>query len=187
MQTEVVEYRELETQNEPQRVGQFFSLPVLASEMLPEIPKEWIDRLFVRLWAWYGKAIEEKWGSNTELAKSVWQQDLSGLTLAQLKAGMDRCRDTCKFPPHLPEFRALCLDSGEKVDAEKHWQICMTGRYECRAHYWSVQEFGYAEFQATPWAKARFRFPSILRENMIAERAGRLPDMPAHVMESLVA
>lgn len=187
METGVVGYRENPNLNESQRVGQFFSLPALQSEILPEIPREWIDRLFVRLWAWYGKAIEEKWGSNTELAKTVWQQDLAGLTMAQLKAGMERCRDTCRFPPHLPEFRALCLDAEPKIDAEQHWKQCMVGRYLCRAHYWAVQEFGYPEFHATPWEKARWRFPTILRDNMIAEREGRLPEMPAHVRERLAA
>lgn len=190
MDTEMVEYEEVRergTPNEPQHVGQFFSLPVPSSATLATIPKEWIDRLFLRLWAWYGKLIEDKWGSSTELAKSVWQEDLTGLTLEQLKAGMERCRDTCKFPPTLPEFRALCLNSGAKVDAEDHWKICMTGRYESRAQYWAVQRFGYSEFHATPWVKARFRFPSILRDCMIAERERSLPAMPEHVIERLLS
>lgn len=187
METDVVEYREGQNRNGSRHVGQFFSLPALPNETLPEIPKEWIDRLFVRLWAWYGKAIEDKWGSNTELAKAVWQQDLAGLTMPQLKAGMERCRDTCRFPPHLPEFRALCLGAEPKIDAEQHWRQCIAGSYSCLAHYWAVQDFGYAEFHATPWEKARFRFPAILRDNMIAEREGRLPAMPAHVQERLAA
>ena len=185
METGLVEYAEVERTNEPHHVGQFFSLPALPSETLREIPKEWIDRLFVRLWAWYGKAIEDKWGSNTELAKSVWQEDLTGLTMQQLKNGMELCRDTCKFPPNLPEFRALCLNSGEKVDSEKHWRLCVKGRYQCLAHYWAVQRYGYHELVESTWEKARFRFPKILLETMIEERDGKLPNFPEHVEERL--
>ena len=171
---------EQETQKDRQHAEQYFSLPALPNEILVEIPKEWIDRLFVRLWAWYGKMIEEKWGADTELAKSVWQQDLAGLTMQQLKLGMERCRDNCKFPPNLPEFRALCLGS-TKIDAEQHWKICVSGRYECLAHYWAVQHFGYSEFHSTPWSKAKYKFPSLLRDLMIEERAGKLRPMPDHV------
>lgn len=184
MQTEMVEYTE-PNQTEPQLAGQYFSLPALRSETLAEIPREWIDRLFVRLWAWYGKMIEDKWGADTELAKSVWQQDLAGLSMVQLKGGMERCRDGCKFPPNLPEFRALCLGAGEKIDAEEHWKICVSGQYKSLAHYWTVQDYGYSELQAHPWSRARFRFPTILRENMIAQQEGKLPDMPAHVLARL--
>lgn len=182
---DMVPYEPNETPNEPQPVGQFFSLPALPSETLREIPKEWIDRLFVRLWAWYGKAIEDKWGADTELAKSVWQQDLAGLSMAQLKAGMEKCRDSCKFPPNLPEFRALCLNAGPMVDAADVWNRCYRGRYKNAAEYWTVQEIGYREFQDTPWHKARFLFPSILRKNMILERDGALSPMPIYVREKL--
>jgi hypothetical protein len=185
METGITAYETPETTSEAQPVGQFFSLPPLPSETLREIPKEWIDRLFVRLWAWYGKAIEDKWGADTELAKSVWQQDLAGLSMAQLKAGMEKCRDSCKFPPNLPEFRALCLNAGMMIDAEREWRLCLQGRYPSAAHYWTVQELGYREFHETPWHKARFNFPSILRNNMILERSGDLEPMPMHVRERL--
>lgn len=183
MDTAIAVY-EPETQNDPQPVGQYFSLPAPKSETLPEIPKELIDRLFVRLWAWYGKLIEDKWGADTELAKSVWREDLAGLTMKQLKGGMERCRDECKFPPTLPEFRALCLGAG-RINAEEHWKICVAGRYKSRAHYWAVQRYGYSDLHNHKWDHARFRFPAILRDCMIDERAGELPEIPEHVMERL--
>ncbi len=186
METDLTVYEPTdETQSGQPPVGQFFSLPTPKSETLRTIPKGLIDRLFIRLWGWYGKAIEDKWGANTERAKALWREDLGGLTLDQIKAGMERCRDTCKFPPNLPEFRALCLNSGPKIDAEEHWKICLTGLYHGRAHYWAVQRFGYAELHATPWRKARFTFPAILREAMLDEIDGKLPDMPQHVRDRI--
>lgn len=185
MQTEMVEYSRTETSNEPQRVGQYFSLPALKSEILQEIPVAWIDRLFERLFAWYGNLIADRWGENTNNAKEIWRDDLSGLTLKQLKTGMELCRDSCKFPPTLPEFRALCLGSGAKIDAEEQWKICLSRNYTCAAQYWAVQKFGYPEFHALSWDRARFKFPAIIRDMMIAERDGTLPPIPAHVAERL--
>lgn len=174
-----------QSSNDPQPVGQFFTLPAKPSETLPEIPKEWIDRLFARLWAWYGKAIEEKWGADIELAKSIWREDLAGLSTEQLKAGMAHCRDSCKFPPSLPEFRNICLTGGKQIDAEVEWRKCVSGRYECLAHYWAVQEYGYAKLHNDEWREARFQFPRILRDMMLAEQRGELGAMPQHVRERL--
>lgn len=171
------------SESEPPPVGPFFTLPVKQSATLREIPSAWIDRLFARLWAWYGKQIEDKWGANVDEAKAIWREDLAGLSQAQLKAGMERLRDTAKFAPSLPEFRQLCLGTGAKVDAEAHWKICLSGRYECLAHYWAVQRYGYFEFHKDAWTQARYRFPALLREAMIEEDSGKLEPMPAHVAE----
>ena len=163
------------------REGRYFNLPIQSSEILTEIPKEWIDRLFARLWAWYGKMIEERWGDDTALAKAIWREDLVGLSLAQLKAGIDACRNHCKFPPTLPEFRALCLESHGVVDAKARWESCRKHNYSCDAEYWAVQWYGYYEFDRHDWDQARRRWCDLLMDAFDDQAAGKLSPIPDHV------
>jgi hypothetical protein len=181
MGTELETQQTAGKQSEARPGEQYFNLPALESEILREIPAEWIDRLFARLWAWYGRLIEDRWGADTAMAKSIWRDDLEGLSAAELKGGMELCRDRCKFPPTLPEFRALCQESTGRVDARARWQSCQNGKYLSPAEYWAVQKYGYPEFRAEPWEKARYKWPGILKACMLDERAGKLSKVPDHV------
>lgn len=44
---------------------------------------------------------------------TTWKQGLSGLKVEKIRQGFDALlRNGCEWPPSLPEFRALCLQSG---------------------------------------------------------------------------
>lgn len=69
-----------------------------------------IAKLFARLQARYG----HKWTSQftspdmTRLAVAEWLAGLGGLTLDQLRRGLDAWDGD--WPPSLPEFRRACID-----------------------------------------------------------------------------
>ena len=70
------------------------------------LPNAWIDRLFGRLAAMYGKHWLDLW-ADVPMAdvKDAWQTELAGVTGDQLVAAL---KGLGKFPPTLPEFVALC-------------------------------------------------------------------------------
>lgn len=74
------------------------------------LPSAWVDRLFDRFAAMYGKAWWDCW-LEVPMAdvKDCWRSGLARFSGADLKRGLERCAVECRFPPTLPEFAALCL------------------------------------------------------------------------------
>ena len=69
-------------------------------------PTAYVDRLFDRLAAMYGKHWLEQWaGVPMADVKDTWQEVLAGVTGQQVAEALKACG---KFPPTLPEFVALC-------------------------------------------------------------------------------
>ncbi len=74
------------------------------------LPDAWIDRLFARFHAMYGKAWLDNWaGIALDDVKAIWAQDLARFDADTLRKALDHCKAHNRFPPSCPEFVGLCL------------------------------------------------------------------------------
>ena len=73
------------------------------------LPSAWIDRLFDRFAAMYGRHWFDLW-ADVPMAdvKDAWRTDLAKVSGDQIRRALEHCRTQCKFPPTLPEFVSLC-------------------------------------------------------------------------------
>jgi hypothetical protein len=73
------------------------------------LPSAWIDRLFERFAAMYGKHWFDLW-ADVPMAdvKAAWRADLAKVDGEQIRKALEHCKAQCKFPPTLPEFVGLC-------------------------------------------------------------------------------
>jgi hypothetical protein len=96
------------------------------------LPSAWVDRLFERFAAMYGKHWFDQW-SDVPMAdvKDAWQTDLAAFTGEQIRRALDHCKTHNTFPPTLPEFAGMCRQfreipqsrlaiSGPKTDMPDH-------------------------------------------------------------------
>lgn len=73
------------------------------------IPMAWVDRLFARLAALYGKAWLEQWsGVPMGDVKAAWTEALAGCRGEQIRMALDHVSRHNKWPPSAPEFAAIC-------------------------------------------------------------------------------
>lgn len=83
------------------------SAPRLASDRDP--PTAWIDRLFARFHALYGKHWLDMWHDiSVDAVKESWRIALAGCSAEQLRYALAHCMATSKFPPTAPEFAGVC-------------------------------------------------------------------------------
>lgn len=74
------------------------------------LPERWINTLFDRLAALYGRHWFDLW-ADVPIAdvKDAWSSVLAGMTGEQIRHALDHCaRGSSKYPPTAPEFAALC-------------------------------------------------------------------------------
>ncbi|THF55935.1 hypothetical protein [Pseudothauera rhizosphaerae] len=79
---------------------------------LRELSKEkrvlWVERIFARMSAMYGRLFAEMWvGTDLAEVKDVWADDLAPFCGAQIAWAMEQCKAR-ELPPTLPMFRGLC-------------------------------------------------------------------------------
>lgn len=74
------------------------------------LPDGWVDRLFVRLHAMYGRAWLDMWAdAPIPTVKALWAESLGRCTAEQIRLALDSIEKSGKaFPPTLPEFAHLC-------------------------------------------------------------------------------
>lgn len=74
------------------------------------LPDGWVDRLFVRLHAMYGRAWLDMWAdAPIPTVKTLWAESLGRCTAEQIRLALDAIEKSGKaFPPTLPEFVAAC-------------------------------------------------------------------------------
>lgn len=67
-----------------------------------------IEKLFLRLQAYYGTRFNEMWnGIPPEEIKATWADALSGFTVEQIGYALQVCQDD-PYPPNLPTFIQRC-------------------------------------------------------------------------------
>ena len=68
----------------------------------------WVERIFARMSAMYGRLFAEMWaGTDLGEVKAIWADDLSPFCGTQIAWAMEQCK-TRDLPPTLPMFRGLC-------------------------------------------------------------------------------
>lgn len=133
------------------------------------LPQSWVDRLFQRLHTVYGNKFAEMWkGQLVEDVKATWGSELSRLTGAELKTGLERLRTNHpSWPPTLFEFSALCRsNAAQEVHKALPWpapdkseidpritalKTTLTGNRNARAWAGKILERHAAGDKTIPW------------------------------------
>lgn len=77
-------------------------------ELSPEKRESWVERIFARMSAMYGRLFAEMWaGTELQTVKAVWADDLAPFSGQQIAWAMEQCKAR-DLPPTLPMFRSLC-------------------------------------------------------------------------------
>lgn len=131
-----------------------------------ELPNAWVERLFERLLAMYGRKFADMWGC-VEIAslKATWAKALGDLTHEEIAAGLTRCLDR-EWPPTLPEFRALCrrqssadtafLEAVKRYPSREGWSEA--------AVYWAAASIGCYDLRHLPYTALRSRWADALED-----------------------
>lgn len=78
---------------------------------LSALPDAWVDRLFARLGAMYGKHWIDLWTNvNPQEVRDTWARALARFEPGAMRRAIEHCESHLKFPPTMPEFVALCRD-----------------------------------------------------------------------------
>lgn len=74
------------------------------------LPDGWVDRLFLRLHAMYGKAWLDMWAdAPIAVVKGQWSESLARFNAETIRLALAEIeRDGKPFPPTLPEMVAMC-------------------------------------------------------------------------------
>jgi hypothetical protein len=83
------------------------------------LPKQWVEKLFVRFEAMYGNKTRTMWGSvDADVLTDSWAEGLAGFGGGHLKSALDACLVAFEdYPPTLPQFRGLCKAARERERA----------------------------------------------------------------------
>lgn len=77
-------------------------------ELSPEKRELWVERIFSRMSAMYGRLFADMWaGSELHEVKAAWADDLGVFCGQQIVWAMEQCKSR-ELPPTLPAFRNLC-------------------------------------------------------------------------------
>lgn len=72
------------------------------------LPDAWVEKLFQLMEDRYGSLWADRYGAfPRDRVKRTWGSDLADMSRDELARGAEACRDR-RYPPTLPEFRALC-------------------------------------------------------------------------------
>ena len=84
------------------------SLTTPLRELCQERQESWVERIFVRMSAMYGRLFAEMWaGVDPAEVKATWIDDLAPFCGQQIAWAMEQCKSR-DLPPTLPMFRSLC-------------------------------------------------------------------------------
>ncbi len=141
-----------------------------------------IESLFSEFEALYGGRFADMWqGTDIAYVKSLWAKALSGLSMAEIREGLDQCRFK-PWPPSLPEFLGLCRPAPDPEKAFVLAQDLVWRRqygedvWPDKALYWTAVEFGFYDLRSMSWPLAKNRFRRIWLEKRDMEAV--LPPVP---------
>lgn len=151
---------------------------------------EWIDRLFARLGAMYGKKFLDMWGGQ-DLAgvKSVWMEDLAEFNPSEIAAGVHACKSR-EWPPTLPEFIRLCRPS---IDYERAFYDAIEQMHRrnqggdvwpSAAIYWAAVSLG-RDLVERSYHDLRGQWQKAVDDAVVAIREGRKPNMVPPRLDAL--
>lgn len=136
------------------------------------MPDAWIERLFQRMEDRYGDLWSSRYGAfPRERVKRSWAEDLADLSPDEVVRGVDACR-CAKFPPTLPEFRALCrppIDfEAAFVEAVQQMAARDSGgdRWSSPAIFWSAVTIGAFDLRNCSWQTIEKRWRKVLQAEL---------------------
>lgn len=155
----------------------------MSQETSPALPLAWVERLFARFASMYGARFLDLWRDvdHAEL-KQAWAEELGGLSVAEIKRGLDACSSKT-FPPTLPEFIQLCrpgLDAERAYfEAVEQMQKRPSGedRWSHPAVFWTASRIGAFDLRNSTWSSIRNRWCAVFSDVM---SAGVWPEIPPH-------
>lgn len=140
------------------------------------LPESWVEKLFSRLSAMYGRKFADLWsGCNLREVKAAWAEDLAVFSGEEIKRGLDACK-TRTFPPTLPEFVQLCRPAvGYESLYTSAALAISSGIWDSKLAYWATQSCGPFEVRNEPYRRMEARWKKAVDE-LLAD--GELPEIP---------
>jgi hypothetical protein len=81
------------------------------------VPLLWVEKLFARMEALYGNKFIDMWrGTNVDLVKGLWADEMGKLSADDLRRGYAALMDR-EWPPTLPEFVKACRSNVDPLVA----------------------------------------------------------------------
>lgn len=78
-------------------------------ELSTELQSAWIERVFAKFAALYGRTFADLWnGVPPEAVKAEWREDLAPFAGSQIAWAIEACKRECDVAPTLPRFLKLC-------------------------------------------------------------------------------
>lgn len=153
------------------------------------LPDSWVERIFDRMECRYGDLWAQRFGGvPRDRLVASWARDLADMSVDEISKGVDASRDY-KFPPTLPEFRALCrppIDyQSALIEAVEQMARRESGRdrWSHPAIYWAAVKIGAYDLSRktlkeldAEWRKA---FGDQMAIGQWPEIPERLPALPA--------
>lgn len=156
-----------------------------ATSSTPEpLPKEWIERIFDRMLHSFGKKFVSQWeatfdaiesaeiGDGFARLKSLWAQELAGLTVQELQRGVAALQ-RLDWPPTLPEFMRLCrprldpltayYEAVNGVIAREHQQDFA---WSHPAIFWATVAAGQFDLKTQTYAAMKSRWEAALEAEL---------------------
>lgn len=151
----------------------------------PTLPPQVIDRLFLRLTAFYGTKLAEAFGGiDMAVMKEIWAEELSGYTLDELNRGVMACR-SLKWPPTLPEFMSACrlpitpeTAYYEAVNNLALREAKKNPTYSHPAVFWAASEIGTFDMRNVPYKQLAQRWATLLHKHLGDKNIRPVPPPP---------
>lgn len=141
------------------------------------IPEAWVEKLFSRFSAMYGRKFADLWSDcNLANVKALWAEELGILTRDELASGVAACKIR-EWPPTLPEFLRLCRPEPD-FDAlfAGAANSASTGDWKGnRLAFWAAQSVGAFDVRNEPYYRMEARWKKAVTE-LLAD--GELPEIP---------
>lgn len=144
-----------------------------------------IDHFFNRLDGLYPHRWRSAFANEQAIInwRESWAEGLAeeGITLLEVKCGIDACRRDFAWPPSFAEFLSACRPSVDPesayIEAVEQIRLRETGedKWSCPAVYWAATEIGSWDLRQSSWGGIKARWTAVLRDKL-ANRD--LPDIP---------
>lgn len=144
------------------------------------IPREWIDKLWLKMRTYYGNKLADLWmGQDTEAVKREWGIALAKLTPDQVRRGVEALQHQ-DWPPTLPMFIGLCQPPIEPVkayyeavaglQARSYGEV---GRWSHPAIFWAAARMSH-DLRSCSFSQIRDRWEVTLKDELAKGSWGKI-------------
>lgn len=136
------------------------------------LPDTWMERLFQKMEDRFGDLWANRYGAFPRArVKQTWAEDLGDLSGEEVARGVSGCKSS-KFPPTLPEFRALCRPpvdfEGSFVEAQQQMAAREAGqdRWSNPAIFWAAVTIGSFDLRNGAWVVLEKRWRKVFQAEL---------------------